>query len=220
METTAVLNINPTRDEKVLALYEESLKLRDYAEARVVDSLESTKDATNDLSMIAGLKKALEEKRKEYVTPLQSHVKEINTTFKMLVTPIEVANSTTRDKVLAYQKILADQKAEEERINAMRLEAATAEMELKGELTEPLALVEVSEGAPRRIHTPLATLGQRSIRKWELEDMSLVPEEYKTLDSARITSVVKAGIPSIPGIRIYEEPIVTIHTRRGNDGFQ
>lgn len=212
---TAVVNVKPDLDTKVQAFYQESLKLRDYALERVVSSLEETKDATNDLSMIAKLKKAMEEKRKEYVKPLQDHVKEINDAFKTLMQPIEEADRITRDKILAYQKILADQKAEEERINAMRLEAARAEMELKGELTEPVDLVEVSEGAPKRVRTDMGTVGQRMIRKWELEDMALVPEEYKMLDSAKITKVVKAGIPSIPGIRIYEEAIIAVRAASG-----
>ncbi len=210
---TAIVNVKPDLDIKVQSFYQESLKLREYALDRVVSSLEETKDATNDLSMIAKLKKALEEKRKEYVGPLQDHVKEINDAFKTLMQPIEEADRITRDKILAYQKILADQKAEEERINAMRLEAARAEMELKGELTEPVELVEVSDGAPKTVRTDSGMIGQRMIKKWELEDIALVPEEYKMLDSAKITKMVKAGIPSIPGIRIYEEPIIAVTTR-------
>lgn len=212
---TAVVNVKPDLDTKVQSFYQESLKLRDYALERVVSSLEETKDATNDLSMIAKLKKAMEEKRKEYVGPLQDHVKEINDAFKTLMQPIEEADRITRDKILAYQIILADQKAEEERINAMRLEAARAEMELKGELTEPVELVEVSEGAPKNVRTDMGTIGQRMIRKWELVDMALVPEEYKTLDSAKITKMVKAGIPSISGIKIYEEAIIAVRAASG-----
>ena len=86
-------------------------------------------------------------------------------------------------------------------------------MELKGELTESVNLVEVSSEAPKRISTGMGTVGQRMIRKWEVIDAAQVPEEYKILDSAKITKVVKAGIPSIPGIRIYEEPILTVNAR-------
>ncbi len=68
---TAVVNVKPDLDTKVQDFYQESLKLRDYALERVVSSLDETKGATNDLSMIAKLKKALEEKRREYVKPLQ-----------------------------------------------------------------------------------------------------------------------------------------------------
>ncbi|MBA7663069.1 hypothetical protein ES703_71107 [subsurface metagenome] len=127
--------------------------------------------------------------------------------------PIIKADRITREKMLAFDAEQRRVRFEQEEINRKRIEAAEAEMRLKGELSEPVGLVEVSPEAPKRVETDIGSVGQRMIRKWELVDMAQVPEEYKILDSAKITKVVKAGIPSIPGIRIYEEPIITVTPR-------
>lgn len=211
--TTTLVKVKPEADAEVIAFHNEALRLQEYATARVIATAEDLKPATDDLSIIAKLKKALEEKRKEYVKPLQDHVKEINDAFKTLMQPIEEADRITRSKILAFQAEQDRIRREQEEINRLRLEAAQAEMKLKGEITESVNLVEVSPEAPKRVSTDMGAVGQRMIKKWELVDMSLVPEEYKILDSAKITKVVKAGIPSIPGIKIWSEPVLTVNAR-------
>lgn len=211
---TVMVKVKPDLDAEVTTIYTEALKLQEYATARVIATAEDLKPATDDLSIIAKVKKALEEKRREYLKPLQDHVKEINEVFKILMQPIEQADRVTRSKILAFQAEQDRIRREQEEINRLRLEAAQKEATLKdGEITESVDLVEVSPEAPKRVSTEMGTVGQRMIRKWEPVDMSQVPEEYKILDSAKITKVVKAGIPSIPGIRIYEEPILTVNAR-------
>lgn len=161
----------------------------------------------------------MEEKRKEYVKPLQDQVKAINDTYKTLMQPIEAADLTTRNKILAYQKEQERIRREQEEINRMRLEAARKEMELKGELTESVNLVEVAPEAPKRVQTEMGTISQRMIRKWELVDFSLVPDQYKMLNETLIGKMVRAGIPSgIPGIRIYEEPVLTVTSKKKPEG--
>ena len=78
MEGTALLRIDPRQDAIVLGFYDEAKKLLDYANARVIMSLDDAKLAADDLSMIAKLKKAMESKRKDYLQPFQDHVKEVN----------------------------------------------------------------------------------------------------------------------------------------------
>ena len=210
---TTLIKINPATDETIMLIAGEANKLLAFAEARVITSAEDLKPATDDLSIMANVRKALEAKRKECIGPAQAYVKEVNDTFKTLMQPVEEADRITRGKILAFQ---ADQdriRQEQENINRLRTEAAQKEMALKGEITESVNLVEVSSEAPKRISTGMGTVGQRMIRKWEVIDAAQVPEEYKILDSAKITKVVKAGIPSIPGIRIYEEPILTVNAR-------
>lgn len=213
MEQTTAL-VKPRDNTEVMAFYNEALGLQKYAEARVITTAEDLKPATDDLSIIAKVKKALEGKRKEYVVPLQDQVKEFNEAFKTLMEPILIADQVTREKILAYQQEQKRIRQEQERINALRIEAAEKEAALNnGEITESVNLVEVVSEAPKRVSTEMGTVGQRMIRKWEVIDMAQVPEEYKVIDSARVTKVVKAGIPSIPGIRIYEEPTLAVNVR-------
>lgn len=212
---TVMVRIKPNLDAEVKTIYSEALKLQEYATARVIATAEDLKPATDDLSIIHKVKKALEEKRKEYLKPLQDHVKEINEVFKTLTYPIEEADRITGSKILAFQAEQDRIRREQEEINRKRQEAAEAEMRLKGELSESVNLVEVVPEAPKRISTEMGTVGQRDNWKWEVVDFALVPDEYKMINSGVLTPVVKAskGKIVIPGIRIFNEPIIAVNAR-------
>lgn len=210
---TVAVRIKPETDIQVNQFYAEALKAREYAEARVITTVDDLKPATDDLSLIARLKKAMEDKRKEYVKPLNDHVKTINDAFKTLMEPIETADSITRGKILAFQLKQKLIREEQEKINTLRLEAAKKEMELKGEISESVNLVEVIPEAPRRVSTDTGSIGQRDHWTFEVLDITLVPAEYLILDSAKVGKVVRAGLRTIPGIRIYNEPILAVNIR-------
>ena len=207
---TALIQIRPDTDEKVVSLYQEAVKLQQYAEARVIQSDGDIKVATDDLSIIARLKKAIEEKRKEYVGPINEHLKAVNKVFQDFTAPLTEADSITRQKILNYRKEQERIRQEQERINQLRIEAAQAEMELKGELTESVKVIEVTPAAPTHYRTESGTLGKFMVRKWELVDFNLVPGEYKMLNEVLIGKLVRSGIKTIPGIRIYEEETLRI----------
>ena len=213
--TSLISLIDPTSDTEVINYHQEALKLRDYAEKRVIASVEDIKLATDDLSIISKLKKAMEEKRKEYVKPLQDRVEEINEAYKTFMEPIKVADSVTRQKMIAFDAEQKRIRREQEEINRLRIEAARKEMELKGELTESVDLVEVVPEAPKRVSTELGTTGLRDTWKYEVMDFALVPDDYKMINAGVLTPVVKAskGKITIPGIRIYNEPIIAVNVR-------
>lgn len=212
---TVMVRVKPEQDTEVQSFYDQALKLAEYAEARDIAITEDLKPATDDLSIIAKVKKALEAKRKEFIQPLQDHIKAINDVFKRLMEPIEIADRVTRSKILAFQAEQDRIRREQEEINRKRQEAAEAEMKLKGELSESVNLVEVSPEAPKRVSTEMGTVGQRDNWKWEVVDFALVPDEYKMINSGILTPVVKAskGKIIIPGIRIFNEPIIAVNTR-------
>jgi len=209
---TAVVKLNPHADAAIREFYEKALKLRTFAASLVVDSADSAKLATDTLSTIAQVKKGLKEKREEFVKPLNGHVKAVNDAFKALSEPIEEADRTVREKVAAHLKAEQARREEEQRINRLRQEAAEAEARLTGAPAEPVQLIH-SPG-PERTVTESGAMGGRKIWKWELEDLSKVPDEYKILNEALIGKVVRAGMRNIPGIRIYQETIVTVETKK------
>lgn len=212
---TAMVRVKPELDTEVQTFYDHALGLKKYAEQRVITTVDDLKPATDDLSIIAKVKKAFEEKRKEYVKPLQEHVQEINDAFKKLMEPIEIADNITRQKILAFRQEQDRIRREQEEINRKRQEAADAEMRLKGELSESVNLVEVSAEAPKRVETDMGAIGQRDNWKWEVVDFALVPDEYKMINAGVLTPVVKAsrGKIVIPGIRIFNEPIIAVNAR-------
>lgn len=209
------IRVSPEGDEAVVALHAEVNKLEVYAVGLAVKTDEDVKAVTNDLSMIANLKKIIEEKRKEYVGPINDHLKAVNEAFKNLTAPLLSADRLLRDKVSAYRQTQERQRAEQEHINQLRMEAARAEMELKGEITESVGLVEVVPEQPDHYRAEAGTLGTAKIAKWEVADFVQIPDEYKMVDATKIGKVVRAGLRNIPGIRIWEEGSLRVTTQKG-----
>ena len=213
VQETALIQVRPDADPRVLALYEESVKLLGYAEARTILSDDDVKVATADLSVIAGVKKAIEAKRKEYTGPINEHLKAVNAAFGTFTEPLARADTLNRSKVLAYRAEQERQRQEQERINRLRSEAARAEMELKGELTEPVGLVQVAEEAPARYRTETGTLGTAKQWQFEVTDFAVLPDQYKEANMVMIRKVVQAGA-SIPGVRAWQEEGLRITARK------
>ena len=88
-------------------------------------------------------------------------------------------------------------------------------MELKGELTESVNLVEVAPEVPKRVSTDMGTVAQRNNWKWEVIDFTIVPDSYKMINAGVLTPIVKAskGKIQIPGIRIFNEPGIVVTTK-------
>ena len=211
---TALINISPDKDAAVTALYRESEKLLAFARGRVIATNEDLAPATEDLSLIANLKKAIEGKRKEYISPIREHLDAVNTTFKNFAAPLEEADRITREKIMDFRREQARKRLEAERIEDEKLALARREAELKGgEITVDLSPVEKPEAAPDKVHTEVGSAGTMVVRKWELVDIAQVPPEYLLVDAGKITKLVKAGIGNIPGIRIYEEETLRVNAR-------
>ena len=213
VESTAVVKIYPQGDSAVTLLYNEALLLRQYAEARVVKTDDDVKVATNDLAVLSKLKKAIEEKRKEYVGPINEHLKSVNDAFKVFTEPLVQADAITWQKIKAYRAEQERIRAEQERINQLRLEAAAAEMKLKGELTESVDLVEVVLPPAKHYQAETGTLGMIDHWKVEVIDFQLLPDEYKIADQIKLNKVVRAGLHKIAGCRIWNDPDKRVTTK-------
>lgn len=215
-ESTAetALATKPGADLEVISYYTEALKLRKYAEERVISSVEDVKVATDDLSVISKLKKAMENKRKEYLEPLRTQAEAIRETYSTLMDPILGADKITRDKMLDFNREQERIRAEQEEINRKRQEAAEAEMKLKGELTESVNLVEVAPEV-KRVSTEMGTAGMKDNWKYEVVDFSAVPDEYKVIDSSLLTAIARKHHDRKPvtGIRFYNEPVIAVRAK-------
>ncbi len=212
--TETVLALRPGEDVEVHSYFLESRKLLDYAEHRTIKTLEDAKTATDDLSIISRLKKAMEAKRKEMLSPHEVQVKTIRDTYNYLMTPILEAERITKVKQTAFLQEQERIQREQEEINRKRYEAAQTEMKLKGELTESVNLVEVTE-APERIHTNLGITGMVDHWIFEVTDFAQVPDEYKVIDSAMLNTVAKKYHDQKPvkGIRFYNQPYIATRTK-------
>ena len=212
-QRTALVQISPGADERVAALYQEGVALQQYAIARTIQSDADVKNATDDLTVIAGVKRAIEDRRREYVGPLNDYLKAVNDAFKTFAEPLGVADALTRSKVLDYRKEQERIRQEQERINRLRLEAAQAEMRLKGELTEAVNTMEVAPAPPARYRTDIGTLGVAETWKFEVVSFYWLPNDYKLPDNARIRKAVEDGA-TIPGVRAWKEEGLRITAAR------
>lgn len=215
-EKTAVIAIAPEVDERVLSLYDEGVKLHNFALSRVIKSDTDMVPATEDLALIARLKRAIEEKRKEYADPIRNHLDAVNSAFKNFMAPLLQADELNREKLKAYKTEVERRQREAEEINRQKLELARREAELSGtgEFTVDLTPVAVPE-AQKRVHTDLGSTSTMKTYKWEVVDLSQVPKEYLIVNAVLVGNVVRAskGSISIAGIRIYAEDTIRVNTR-------
>lgn len=212
--TTAIINIAPLSDITIKTLAEEAQKVKSFALARVIAKEEDLKPATDDLTTMARMKKAITEKRDEYIKPIKAHLDAVKAAFDVILTPVTEADAITRKQLLAYRQEQARIKAEADTINALKDEAARREAAMNdGVITGDTTHIEAP--APvAKVRTETGTAGVFMVRKWEVIDLKAVPDDYKIIDSARVTKVVKAGIPSIPGIWIYTEESLRVTTSK------
>ncbi len=216
VENISLVLTRPEANPEIMAFYNEAIRLKEYAEARVIKTNDDLKPANDDLVIIRRIKKGMEEKRKEYLKPFQDHIKETNDAFKTLMEPIEQADKITSGKMLAFDTEQKRKRQEAEAIEAEKLALARREAELNnGEITIDLTPIEKPEPVPDRIRTDIGSSGQRDIWKWEVTDINLVPSEYLMINAGMLTPIVKAskGKIVIPGIRIYNEPIIAVNMK-------
>lgn len=204
--TTASIAIRPDLDVKVRLLSGHIKGLLIAAQTRTVKTDQDVVDATKDLSLIAGLGKSLEEKRKEYTAPLNEYLKAINEAFKKLSEPLTEAKRTTDNRILSYRAEIARQRAEAEEINRQKIELARREAALnQGEITVDTTPVPVPEEAVSKVHTDMGTTGIVHNRKYRVVDFALLPDTYKLENSVLLGKVCRAGIPEIAGVEFYFE---------------
>ena len=210
---TAVINVKPSLDAGVVALFNEATALRDYAYGRKIESLADLKGATGDLNIIRKLKRTLEALRKDWVQPINDHVKAINGDFATLMAPVNDADRVTADKITKYDQEQKRIRQEQEEINRLRIEAAEKEASLNhGEITESVDLIKPVPEVPEYVRTDAGNAGMRDVWKWRVINKSLIPLEYMMVNEGVVTPIVKAskGKITIPGIEQYNEPIIAV----------
>ena len=200
--TSALVEVYPTVDSRVLKLLEEAEALKVEALALVVDGGPAVTVATNNLVMIKGLQTALEILRKSYAVPLTAHTKHVNDSFRDFTDPLGIAFKVTEGKVIAYHQEEDRIRQKQIDLNRQREELAQKEMEVEGELSRSLNLQPID--APVNTHhvTDMGSTTSRTTWTYEVENIGDVPAEYLMIDASKVGRVVRAGTRNIPGIRI------------------
>ncbi len=211
---TAIIQVRPAGDLAVSQLQAEADKLLSYAQSRLIATDADLKPAVDDLSLIAKVKKALTEKKAEYVKPVKMHLDSITAVFQSILVPLDAADKLNRQKVQDYRAEQVRRQAEAEAINREKLELARREEALNGEHTVDLTPIEVPAPVVR-VSTEMGTTSTMKVYKWQVVDFALVPNGYKVIDAGKVGAVVKAskGTITIPGIRVWSEDTLKVSTR-------
>jgi len=212
---TAVISIAPENDTAVLQLYEESKAVLAHAQDRAIVVVADLVTATEDLTLITNYRKALEEKRKEYVSPIRAKLDAFNALFKEFMAPVTEAEELTKTKMLQFHAEQKRKRLEAERIESEKLKLAQAEQELKGEHTQELGTIDIPTAIQKSTRTEVGTASTLDVWKYEVFDLALLPDAYKVADHAQLQAIAKKhhdGKP-VPGVRFYNEPSLSMRPR-------
>lgn len=197
------------KDKQVLVVQKESANIITRAKNFHITSEEKASDANNVLHWIAKAKKAIEERRKFFVTPLKAHVRDIEAEFKVITGPLIQADAIIRSKVVDYRVRIEEEARKKEEELRRKAEAKQKKVEekakSKGEVPPPPPPLIVVE-------PPKTTEGVTLTKNWTygIVDINKVPREYLTLDTVAVMRAVNLKVRNIPGLRIYQKPSIKV----------
>lgn len=162
----------------------------------VIASPEDQRIGADLLHSIKDASKAVKKQKEEMTKPIMSGLASIRDFFKKFESPLEVAEKTVKEKLLAFQdiedaRILKEQSRVEARVEKGTMRPDTA--------ADKIAAIEAT-----KTEKP-ATMQVRKIKKVRVMDETMVPVEYMLPNMPKITeAVLRQGI-AIPGCELYEE---------------
>lgn len=223
-----------TQPDSELAFFDEVLhdiaKFLEPAEPVTVVSPESCSKAMVSAKHIKMLEKAVEDRRKAAVAPLNDRIKNLNAYAKTLLEPLMGMERQIKAQLVSWETKLAEERAaqaraieaerrkkeaeiralaEEERkkkemLSSFGMEAPVATAERKAfEAEKSLAIAERANDQNR-------VSGTSKVWTFRVTDESLVPREFCAPVPMLIREAVKNGARDIPGVQIFEETRVAI----------
>jgi len=196
------------------------------------------------LVMVVSAKKSVEEKRTFFTGPLRTHVKRIDTLFRAVLDPLEIAERELRAKISTYRQAEAEAEArrrreaeeaaaeaeraaEEKRRKAeqarsekerVRLEKEAAVAEESAEATAHAAAMLAPTAPPKTMVAGSGTVAARKVWTFEVRDAAQIPREYLIVDERKLRAAVRSGLREIPGVRIYEDESLAVTGGRDSGG--
>lgn len=140
--------------------------------------------------------KEIEDKRTEITKPLNQALRAVNDLFRPPKQRFEELEKLLKGKITAYLE--AKNRANEERLRQVAAAQTPAMAQLGLATVSPVA--------------PPTGVSVRHVWRFEITDPDLVPREYCSPDAKKI-GVVDPTATTIPGVRFFQEPVVS--ARRG-----
>lgn len=209
----------------------------------IIDPIKSVTVASpvdHERAMLSGkkikmLEKAIEDKRKLLVAPLNNEVKTINAYAAQIMEPLKGAESHLKKELIKWEGYLEAQRIEASK--GLEAERKQKEAELAAKEKEQKALEELfgaddsfeaeqqcaKDEREKFLNEKALVDTQKQIEQarvkgthkvWSFEvlDPNLVPRNFCTPVDALIRASVKSGVRDIPGVRIFEETKMTMRS--------
>jgi len=176
------------------------------------------------LADIKKLLKEIEGRRVQYVTPYNEKVKAANSWCKQYSTRLDAADRVFKNKILAYERKLADdrrreeeeaRKREEDRLAKLKELEEQAQKEAAPEVqheirqlkddqvAEQIHLEETKRDKTQHFSGVSTTIKQ--VWTFEVENIKELPTDYLLPNEPLIRKAVNAGVRTIPGVRIFQK---------------
>ncbi len=197
-EETEVQEDMPLQQEIAEELQDTQAALQEIGDFAVA-SAEDEEFVGELLRDVKSKNNALEAKKKRATAPLNASLKEIRSWFKPAQQALSQLERELKSKVITYHRQLAAEREAELRKlrEAKSLEAAKA-----------------AQVAITQAQTP-TTASIRVSKRWDFEvnDLSLVPREYLTLDTSAVRAAIRDGARDILGLTIHQ--VETVSSMKG-----
>jgi len=202
-------------DERFQTLAGDTLALLSHAQGIEIANDAQDAEAKAFLAQLHTASKRWEELRHWFVDPLNRQVKEINARFKAAAEPVGEAEGLVKSKVAVYFRARQEAaRKEQERLRrAAEAKAArqAARAKARGEEPPPPIIPLPSVAAPEKTtRTEAGSVTVRKVWRFEITDEAAVPREWLMVNEKAIGAAVKAGIRSIPGVRVYQAEEVAV----------
>ena len=213
----AVAGMSPVDYRAELGAYRDQVKMIvTMCRSMQVTNDEENAKAAEVIGEVKTLLKRIETQRKKIVKPFNSFVKMVNTFSKTFTGPLTDAEKHLRNIIGRYAFHQEQQRRarEAELRRKMAEEQRRLEEEAKKAGFQPVKLPDMH--IPARTGTTRTEASTVSTKmKWAymVTDKSKLPVEYILPDDKAIKRAISAGVRDIPGVKIFEEPVVRVRTR-------
>lgn len=201
--------------DTVSAIQKDTKSLAEQVSTVVVQNDGDMHRASEWLVQIKARLKRIEEKRTEYVKPLNDQVKIINADFKSLAEPYLQMEMQVKRAIGTYvdeQRWLEQERIRKEEAER-RQEAERIAKEEDISRRKALAQIEKPKAVevPKTVKTETAKVVTKTVVKFEIVDPAKVPDEFKIVDERLVRQAVNSGAKRIAGVRIWEETQVSAY---------
>ncbi len=176
-------------------------RMVEYANTFDIGSQDEAEEALSFAVEAKTLFKKIEGLRKEITDPARKFITKVNDSARVFTEKLEKVEEILKAKIDAWKK----KKEEEQR-------KAQAEAEVFAQAMD-LSVVPYVEEAPKTIRSDGGMSYEKMEWKFDVEDLSKVPMHLLTIDEEKVKTMLRAGVRTIPGLKIYSETKTVIRTR-------